>query len=140
VAATKQIQADIDATPFAKFLSIKVVGWDAGAQVLKLTMPMQDNLGGGAADGHMHGGVVGAFIDTAATFAVIAAGSSCVTANYRTDLVRPVVGSGLSAVASVRRLGRTLAIADVDVFTDDGKLAAVGRATFFVTKSGKGFV
>ena len=129
-----EIQAYIDATPFAKFLTIRVVGWDAGEQVLKLTMPMQDDLGGGAADGNMHGGVVGAFIDTAATFVVIAAGSSCVTANYRTDLIRPVIDSGLSGVASLRRLGRTLAIADVDVFTDDGKLAAVGRATFAVIK------
>lgn len=126
-----KLQEWLDEPGFCQLLGITATDWDSNAARLTLTMNHHPDFDGGAGPGHMHGGVVGAFIDTAATFALLAAGSrNCPTVNYRIDLLRPVVNSGMTAMATIRRRGRTLAVVDVDVNDDAGKLAAVGRASF----------
>jgi uncharacterized protein (TIGR00369 family) len=128
-----QLQASLDEPGFCRVLGIKVEAWDAEAKTLVLTMLPRPELEGGAGPGHMHGGAIGAFVDTAATFALFAAGvKSCSTANYRTDLLKPVVNSSLTARARVRRIGRTLAIVDVDVENAAKGLSAVGRVTMAI--------
>ncbi|MEM7727975.1 MAG: PaaI family thioesterase [Pseudomonadota bacterium] len=127
------VQEWLDETGMIAFMGIRAERYDADAQALTLSMPMRDELQGGAAAGHMHGGAIGAFIDTAATFVFLAAGvDRCPTANFRTDMFRPVVDSGLRAVATIRRQGRTLGVSDVDVFDKNDKLVAIGRATFAI--------
>lgn len=44
--------------------------------------------------------------------------------------VRLSLTAPLRAEASVRRLGRTVAVVDVDVIDDQGRLCAVGRGTY----------
>ena len=128
-----QIQAWLDETGMIRFMGITLDRWDPETETLILSMPMRDELQGGAGAGHMHGGAVGAFIDTAATFVLLASGvENCPTVNYRVDLMRPVVETTVKAVATIRRRGRSLAVTDVDVFNDDNKLVAVGRATFAI--------
>ena len=118
---------------FCNELGIEARDWDAKTKTLTLAMPMADGLQGGAGPGHMHGGAIGAFIDTAATFALLADGvKSCPTVNYRIDLMRPVVDSGLEAHATVRRRGKTLAVVDVEVLNNQYKVCALGRATFAI--------
>lgn len=132
----KEIQAWLDETGMIKFMGVQVTDWDESAQRLTLKMPMRDELQGGADVGHMHGGAIGALIDTAATFVFLAAGvEQCPTANFRVDLFRPVVNSSLTAVATIRRLGRSLGVSDVDAFDDNEKLVAIGRATFAIIQS-----
>lgn len=52
------------------------------------------------------------------------------TINFRTDYLRPAINTSLRAVATVRRAGRTVGVADVDVYDDSDRLVAVGRGTF----------
>ena len=41
--------------------------------------------------------------------------------------MRPAVNTDLHAKGMVRRAGRTLAVADVEIANDDGKMIAIGR-------------
>ncbi|MXW72873.1 MAG: PaaI family thioesterase [Acidimicrobiaceae bacterium] len=129
----KVIQQSLDEPGFCRTLGIRAVSWDPNKRSLVLRMDKKADLEGGAGPGHMHGGAVGAFVDTAATFALLACGvENCPTANYRLDLLRPVFESGVTARATVRRRGRLLAVVDVDVIDDADRLVAIGRATFAI--------
>ena len=128
-----RLQASLDEPGFCSLLGCRANAWNTETQTLTLTMKAKPEFDGGAGPGHLHGGAIGAFVDTAATFAVLATGvERCPTVNYRVDLLRPVIDSGLRGEARVRRRGRMLAVVDVDVYDDADRLAAVGRATFAI--------
>jgi uncharacterized protein (TIGR00369 family) len=57
-------------------------------------------------------------------------GGGVPTINFRVDFLRPASNTALTATATTRRLGRTVAVVDVDVHDDNGKLCAVGRGTY----------
>ena len=78
-----------------------------------------------------HGGPIASLIDIAGDMAVaVKAGGGVPTISLRVDYLRPSVGPFLMATARVRRFGRTIAVADVDVTDDQGRLCAVGRGTY----------
>ena len=52
------------------------------------------------------------------------------TINFRVDYVRPAIQTNIRAVAKVRRNGKTVGVADVDLFNDKGVLLAIGRASY----------
>ncbi len=52
------------------------------------------------------------------------------TINFRVDYLRPARGTELKAVAKVRKAGRTVGLADVDVYDAAGRLCAVGRGCY----------
>jgi len=52
------------------------------------------------------------------------------TINYRTDFLRPASNTALIGKAKVRRAGRTVAVVDIDIFDERGRLVAVGRGTY----------
>ena len=127
----EKIQASLDSAPFCAFCGFHVeeAGKPAGRLVLR--MPMRREMERMADSGQMHGGPIASLIDTAACYAcMLVLGHPVPTINFRTDYLRPVVDSDLRGVALVRRAGRTVAVADVDVFDDRDRLVATGRATF----------
>jgi uncharacterized protein (TIGR00369 family) len=126
------IQAIFDRSPFIAFIGIKVLGLDHEKGSFSARMPMRVELQRGVgAPKQFHGGPVAAFIDTVGDFAVgMIVGSGVPTMNLRIDYLRPAVGDYLDATATIRRLGKTTAVVDVDVFAPDGKLIAIGRGTF----------
>jgi len=129
----EHIQSELDDNGFCGFLGMIAKDFDAEAGKLVLTLPFKPVFGRGGDNDYAHGGVIGAFVDTAATFAVMASGSeNCVTTNYRLDLLRPVMASDITATATIIRKGRTLALVDVDVTDQAGKLCATGRASFAI--------
>jgi uncharacterized protein (TIGR00369 family) len=78
-----------------------------------------------------HGGPIAAFIDTVGDLAVgIFAGGGVPTMNIRIDYLKPAMGPELVATARVRRLGRSVAVADVDVTDATGALVAIGRGSY----------
>ncbi|TVQ38318.1 MAG: PaaI family thioesterase [Geminicoccaceae bacterium] len=78
-----------------------------------------------------HGGPIATFIDTIGDLAVgFAVGGGVPTINLRVDFLKPALGPELAAVARVRRLGRSLAVADIDVTDGTGSLVAIGRGSF----------
>jgi uncharacterized protein (TIGR00369 family) len=85
----------------------------------------------GANSGQWHGGPIASIIDTVGDFALIMLlGRGLPTINFRVDYLRPAVNTALICVARVRRAGRSVGVADVDVFDERGALIAIGRAAY----------
>ncbi|PKP85807.1 MAG: PaaI family thioesterase [Alphaproteobacteria bacterium HGW-Alphaproteobacteria-2] len=126
------VQAMLDGSPFIGFLGLRVTEVDADAGRVSMTMPMRPELErGGPIAGQFHGGPVAALIDTAGDFAVaVAVGGGVPTMNFRVDYLRPSGGAALQAVATARRIGRSMAVVDIDVTDAEGRLTAIGRGTY----------
>ena len=85
----------------------------------------------GAGSGQWHGGPIAAVIDTVGDYAAaMVLERTLPTVNFRVDYVRPAINTTLNAVGTVRRLGKSVGVVDVDVFDDRGALVAIGRATY----------
>jgi len=127
----ERLQADLDGSPAIAFHQMKVVSLDEESGVLVLEMPLRAELERATGSGQFHGGPVATLIDTAADFAVaLKVGGGVPTINFRVDYLRPCTGPALTATATVRRAGRTMATADVDITDTEGRLCAVGRGTY----------
>jgi uncharacterized protein (TIGR00369 family) len=125
------VQERLDSSPFIRFLGLKVVSVDHESGEIEMSMPMKSDFERRAGTGQYHGGVIASIIDIAGDFALgMMVGTGLPTVNFRVDYLRPAMNSGLTAVAKIRRMGRTLGFADVDVFDDEKRLVAIGRGTF----------
>ncbi|MBS0421047.1 MAG: PaaI family thioesterase [Proteobacteria bacterium] len=117
--------------PFNAFCRLRVIEADLDAQTLVMVMPIREEFERIPASRQWHGGPIACLVDTAGCFAVsMVQGHAVPTVNFRVDYFRPAIQTDLTAKATVRRVGKSVAAADVDVFNDKGQLLAVGRATF----------
>lgn len=100
---------------------------------VELAMPWSDQVT--QQHGFFHGGVVGALADTACGYAALSLageGEAGLTAEYKINLLSPAQGERLIAVGRVLKPGRTLIVAQGDVFTESaGQRKAV--ATMLMT-------
>lgn len=125
------LDAWMKASPFISFMALELVLADAAAGRLTMKMPMRPEFERGAGSGQFHGGPIAALIDTVGDFAVAFVVKGGVpTINFRVDYLRPSSGAYLLASASVRRVGRTIGVVDIDVFDDQQRLTAVGRGCY----------
>jgi uncharacterized protein (TIGR00369 family) len=118
-------------SPYARLLNLEMIR--AAADGVAVRMPFHANLiaGDDPPAQYVHGGAIASLIDIAGTFAIIAViGCDAVTVDLRVDYLRPVKSGDLVATARPVRVGRSLAVADVEVAGADGKIAAVGRGLF----------
>lgn len=130
--ARELLERAIAESPYISFSNITVEAVDVDADELTLSMPTRPELmRGSGVDGMFHGGGIAALIDTAGDFVVaVAVGGVVPTINFRVDYLRPATGVALKAVARLRKAGRTVGVADVDVLDANGRLCAVGRGTY----------
>ena len=127
----EQMQAMLDRGPCVRFLGLRVTKADADAQEVTMVSAMRPEFERGEGSKQWHGGPIAAIIDTVGDFALIMMlGRGLPTINFRVDYLRPAIDTALTAVARVRRAGRSVGIADVDVFDDRGALVAIGRASY----------
>ncbi len=127
----KDLRGFFAASPFISASGMEIAEIDPEAETLTVTMALQPEFERLAGSGQFHGGPIASLIDTAGCFALMMLlGQGVPTVNFRTDYLRPAINTGLRAQASVRRVGRTVGVVDIDVFDDEGKLVAVGRGTF----------
>lgn len=124
--------ADLFATsPFHRWLGCKIDRMDAGGVALEL--PFREEFVGDPAARSYHGGVIAALVDAAGTFAAIAAaGRDCATVDKRVDFLRPAGPETLTARAEAIKVGRRLAVADVEVLDARGRKVAVGRLSLAI--------
>ena len=126
-----RLQSMLDGSPFIRFCGMRVRELDAVAGRLVLEMRMRPELERRPATGQWHGGALATLIDTAGDFAIaMSLGAVVPTINFRVDYLRPAVTTHLTATASVRRMGRTVAVVDIDVGDAEGRLVAVGRGCY----------
>jgi len=129
--SSSEVQAIFDRSPFISWLGLRVVSLDHDRQEIRVAMPMRPELERRPSTRQFHGGSIAAFIDIAGDFAIgMLLGGGVPTMNFRTDYLRPAVGSTLTAVARVRRAGKTAATVDVDILDDEDRLIALGRGTY----------
>jgi uncharacterized protein (TIGR00369 family) len=131
------IQARFDDSPFIAWLGLSVRDVNHEQGELTVLAPMRPEFERGAASGQWHGGPQAAVLDTVGDFAVgMLLGRGLPTINFRVDYLRPAVNTALTAVARVRRNGRSVGVADVDLYNDQGALVAIGRATYATLAQG----
>jgi len=91
--------------------------------------------------GFFHGGVVGALADSACGYAalsMVGEGEAGLTAEYKINLLSPAQGERLIAVGRVLKSGRTLIVAQGDVFVEQEgrrKLVATMLMTLCVVRT-----
>ena len=125
------VQAIFDRSPFIGWLGLKVVSLDHERQEIAVRMAMRPEFERRAGTRQFHGGPIAAFIDIVGDFAIgMLVGGGVPTMNFRTDYLRPAIGEALTAVARVRRAGKTAAIVDIEVVDDEQRLVALGRGTY----------
>lgn len=133
----ERLQAMLDASPLIAFMGLRVVSADPATQEVVMHAPMRPEFERGPGTGQWHGGPIASIIDTVGDFAlVMMLGRGLPTINFRVDYLRPAIGTGLRAVARVRRAGKSVGVADVDVFDDRGALVAIGRCSYSTLTAG----
>lgn len=126
-----QLAEALAASPAIRHLGLRIVSCDAAVPSLTLGMPLLPPHERLAGSGQFHGGPIASLVDTAGDFAVaLALGNGVPTINLRIDYLRPAPGPELIATATARRIGRTIAVCDVDVTDSAGRLVAIGRGTY----------
>jgi uncharacterized protein (TIGR00369 family) len=120
----------IDRAPYHRLLQFDFVSQDTGAARVRLGVNLRPELMRSDNGDGLHGGAIASLIDVAAFYAVrLAAGRGGATVGLSVEYLRPVTGPRAEADARVVKSGRTLALADVEVF-DGTTLVAVGRLRF----------
>ena len=126
-----EVQALLDASPFIKFMNVRVESLDTAQDRIVMRMPLRPEFERRAGTGQFHGGAIASLIDLAGDYAIVMkVGAGVPTVNFRTDFLRPAMNTDLIATAQVRRAGRTIAVVDIDVHDDEKRLIAVGRGTY----------
>ncbi len=94
--------------------------------------------------GFVHAGAVAAIADTAAGYAALtlmATGAGVLTTEFKINLVAPAAGNRIVARGRVIKAGRTLTLAQAEVFAEDGgqeKLVAFLTATLMTIEGREG--
>ena len=94
--------------------------------------------------GFVHAGAVSAIADTAAGYAALSlmpAGRGVLTTEFKINLVAPAIGDRIVAVGKVVKAGRTLTLAQSEVFAESGgerKLVALLTATLMAVEGREG--
>ena len=131
ILSADDIQAMFDGSPFIAFLGLKVVSADPEKQEITVKAPMRPEFERRAGTKQWHGGPIASVIDTVGDFALgMMLGRGLPTVNFRVDYLKPAIDTALVVAARVRRAGKSVGVADIDVFDEKGTLLAVGRGTF----------
>ena len=94
--------------------------------------------------GFVHGGAVAAIADSAAGYAALTlmpATAGVLTAEFKINLMAPGAGDRLVAVGSVLKPGRTLTVAQAEVYAETGgerRLVALLTATLMAVEGREG--
>lgn len=128
-----QIEAMLKQSPFISFLGLTVTALDAEKQEVVMRAPMRPEFEREPSTRQWHGGPIASIIDTVGDYTLVMfVGRGLPTINFRVDFFRPAIDTGLICTGRVRRLGRTVGVADVDVHDEKGALIAIGRATYAI--------
>lgn len=126
-----ELEAIFAASPFIHWLNLRIDTIDYEAQTLRVSVPMRPEFERKANSGQWHGGPLASVIDTVGDFALgMLLGQGLPTINFRVDYLRPAIDTDLQVIARVRRAGRSVGVADVDVLNQNGQLVAIGRASY----------
>ena len=125
------LQQRLSHSAFINSLHLTVVSADPDRQEIVMRAAMRPEFERGRGTGQWHGGPIAAIIDTVGDYAlVMLLGRPLPTVNFRVDYLRPAVNTALTITGRVRRSGRLVGVVDIEVGDDQGRLVAIGRATY----------
>ncbi len=128
------LQEMIGRSRFHQLFHPEVLGVDNKALQLTIKLSMREEFERQPGTNQWHGGTISAIIDTAGCYALaLLSAEPLPTINFRTDYLRPAIGTDLTAIAQVRQAGRKVGVVDVDVHDDNGRLIALGRASYSIS-------
>lgn len=128
--------ARLQPAPFWDHLGCRIDKAAPGEVTVMLPARTEFGRSSNTGDGTAHGGVVASLIDMAASCALITTlgeHEGRTTIDLTTHFLAPARGN-LTATAAVRRRGGRTAVIDVEVTSESGELAAIGRATFAILR------
>ncbi len=122
---------------FNKLLGIHLLGYGEGEA--RMELPYSDKLIGDPQRPALHGGAIGALIDTCGGAAVWSAASEqdrVSTIDLRIDYLRPAPLKDLTCQASVQRIGNRVGVADMKVWVsaDPDDVIATGKGVYNVKR------
>lgn len=128
-----QIEAMLRKSPFISLLGLTVTNLDAAKQEITMRAAMRPEFEREPNSRQWHGGPIASIVDTVGDYALVMfVGRGLPTINFRVDYFRPAIDTALITTGRVRRLGRTVGVADIDVQDEKGALIAIGRATYAI--------
>lgn len=128
-----RLQQEMERPPFHHWLRPQARDVDPDRQTVEVGLTFRPELGHTEGRPVFHGGVIGALADIAGHAAVaVWCGHAVPTVGLTLDFVRPAEGELLVARGLLRRLGRSIGRADVEM-TIDNRLVALARGTFSTT-------
>ncbi len=131
----EQVQEWFSAGFDKSMVGMKFVAWTGGNATVKLeVVPEVANL-----SGNLHGGAIATLIDDVGTLAIMGGDADNrpgVTTDLNVSYMSSArLGSTVLAEARALKCGRTLAFAEVEIKTEEGKPIAHGRLTKFMGHS-----
>ena len=125
-----KLEARLIANPFNAWMGLHLVSLDEDG--LTIGLKWREEMVSNPNARVTHGGILRAFIDVAADFAIAAkVGAPVPTIDLRVDYHRAARPGDLTATGRVVRLGGTNSVAEAQVLHGEGKLIASGRGVYF---------
>lgn len=122
---------DLESSPYQRFLGLQWVSIDRG--VVEVLLPFRQEFLRADGSDWLHGGVLSALADIAGDYAIATIlGRGVPTIDLRVDYLAPAHRGAIHAVARAVKVGRTVAVADIEIKDPGGRLIAVGRGAYAV--------
>jgi len=131
---TKNLHRMVTTAPFYQLLKISLEKIDEG--FARFRMPFQRELTQGF--GLVHGGAIATLADTAVAYALLSLvqpGERVATAEFKINYLSSVTAGELIAEAHIINKGEKLALGEMEVKNEQGKLIAKGLATYMILKN-----
>jgi acyl-CoA thioesterase len=132
----KALRKAAENAPYYRLLQIRLEEIDAG--FARFRMPFRQELM--QAYGVAHGGAIASLADTAVAFALmtlIQPGERVTTVEMKINFLSPVTEGELIGESRILQKGKRLALADMEVKDENGKLIAKGLATYRILSPGQ---
>lgn len=128
----ERLKAEFDAQPLNRMLGITLIERGEGRARIRLDRTPETPTGIG---GSVHGGVLAAMVDIAMLVPVFSSPwrpgqQAAGTADLNISYLRPVHGAYAHAEAVLVKRGRQLAMIEVSITDDEGRLCAKGRTLY----------
>ncbi|MDU7360205.1 MAG: PaaI family thioesterase [Propionibacteriaceae bacterium] len=132
-----EVQRWLDAAPFHQWLGLQVTA--ITESTVRIETDAKPEWLSDTDRGSVHGGILGALLDTAADYALIGTiGKPVPTIDLQVNYLRPAGVGKLTAVGHLVKPGSQIATAWSEVLDANGKQLAIGRGTFLASAAGAG--
>lgn len=133
VLSPAELQGRISLSPFSQWANIQVDSF--GAEGLVMSLTRRDEMLGSPHTGALHGGLLGAMVDSAGGFTLIGqTGQTIATVDFRVNFHRPSMAAHVRARTRIVHNGRSMGTVAVEVFdvAADGneRLVASGQGVY----------